>query len=461
MFGKRQSPSTNRSAPGPFFPGNIERVASSESKNPATSFSTTASSTIPDVFTQSNVTEPISNATSFVDVDDDNTQSTDLFPSQEALELENDEEFRRSFAEACKDGVVPDTTSLPRHRDAVALVESLEKSGPFRLQEISRWRQIPFRNRYELQRIAGSLNMLPEHLLLRMDGKEPDLLIFWQNARSLASSQKKMLPEKSSLEAWSSAEGTFQHESGSSVTLSGSLCWTESPDQGLFRLQLQPLKLERSCRFHRRFGADRFLLLYLPSLSARHLPPDFANPSEVKAAVSDWLARSTHHFLGREWRAFYVEEDKRQSKKSTPRGFKAHLFAVDGFDFAIKNCFPSSDQRSENRTALKVHELLNWQLRVSDNLHSTNCKLFQRIALGLSKTYPTISFEQGEFIHVPGGEPEMSDGCARISMSAAKRISERLGLLNVPSVFQGRIAGAKGVWMVDYDENFLECSNRQ
>jgi hypothetical protein len=41
-------------------------------------------------------------------------------------------------------------------------------------------------------------------------------------------------------------------------------------------------------------------------------------------------------------------------------------------------------------------------------------------------------------------------GCGRLSQDAARAIAESLGLQgHVPSVFQGRIGGAKGVWMID------------
>lgn len=43
----------------------------------------------------------------------------------------------------------------------------------------------------------------------------------------------------------------------------------------------------------------------------------------------------------------------------------------------------------------------------------------------------------------------MLQGCARISQRAAKEIADALDLDHTPSIYQGRIAGAKGVWMVD------------
>ena len=40
-------------------------------------------------------------------------------------------------------------------------------------------------------------------------------------------------------------------------------------------------------------------------------------------------------------------------------------------------------------------------------------------------------------------------GCARISRAAARAVTDMLGLGDIPSAFQGRIAGGKGMWMVD------------
>ncbi|KAL9125558.1 MAG: hypothetical protein Q9217_005249 [Psora testacea] len=104
-------------------------------------------------------------------------------------------------------------------------------------------------------------------------------------------------------------------------------------------------------------------------------------------------------------------------------------------------------------------------------------KFFARLALGLSSTTPTIEFRPQELIrtddarsdnpierrldirrsekkktgrNIPTSKaPIMNDGCARISRPAALAIANMLGMDEPPSIFQGRIAGAKGVWMVD------------
>ncbi|KAL9618121.1 MAG: hypothetical protein Q9160_007128 [Pyrenula sp. 1 TL-2023] len=456
---KRQSPSKDRQVSTASISKSSDSAESKGSLHHATSFETTASSTPPVIFSQSNATDLTSAATSFVETSE--SQSTDLFPSQEALEIANDEEFKASFTEACRGSFEPDLQPLSPSSDTGVIVKGLESSGPFAREDGTVLPTIPFRNRYELQRIANVFGISVKELVLQVNGEEPNLQSLWQDARKFTP-KHQMMPEKSSMDAWNSAQNTFFHESGSSVTLWGSLEWAHPPNKGMFRVQLQPLKLERSCRFHRKFGADRFFTLRVPSLEASAAHSTFGSVDQVHGAIATWLARSTHCFLGREWRAFYVEKEKRRSKESKEKeGFKVYFFAVDGFDFASTNSFSPLNERTKSRTKLELEKFLNWHLHLSENLGSTDCKLFQRIRLGLSKTHPTVIFEQAEFIHLPDKEPVMNDGCARISMSAAIHISEILGLQNVPSVFQGRIAGAKGMWMVDSDEKFQKLSDRR
>ena len=50
-----------------------------------------------------------------------------------------------------------------------------------------------------------------------------------------------------------------------------------------------------------------------------------------------------------------------------------------------------------------------------------------------------------------GGDPKnvMNDGCGRMSLSLASKITDKLGLSYPPTAFQGRIGEAKGLWVVD------------
>ena len=51
----------------------------------------------------------------------------------------------------------------------------------------------------------------------------------------------------------------------------------------------------------------------------------------------------------------------------------------------------------------------------------------------------------------------MNDGCSRISSWAMGRIQIQLGLDYLPSVVQGRIFGAKGLWYRDDDDWTASC----
>ena len=114
---------------------------------------------------------------------------------------------------------------------------------------------------------------------------------------------------------------------------------------------------------------------------------------------------------------------------------------------------PPRGEHAENRTPMDLQELIDWHIPLLDNVASTDCKLFQRWSLGLSKTLPTVRLQPSEFLRLadPPGKPVMNDGCARISYQLARDITEKLGLgrSRMPSAFQARVAGAKGMWMVE------------
>ncbi len=48
------------------------------------------------------------------------------------------------------------------------------------------------------------------------------------------------------------------------------------------------------------------------------------------------------------------------------------------------------------------------------------------------------------------GKPqEMTDGASCASLAVFKDIAQHLGYDTIPSAFQGRVAGAKGVWYIE------------
>ncbi|KAI9878540.1 MAG: hypothetical protein M1830_000594 [Pleopsidium flavum] len=329
------------------------------------------------------------------------------------------------------------------------------------------------RVRYEISRFAARCNIPFEDITLPRELGDYDEL--WRCLVQLARAREKSPPERSDPKAWLQAGRNFEN-----VTLTGDLQFCTNSEGPVFQLQLKPMKMEMSCRLFRRFGNDRFLVIGLPGLEEKNLPKHLHKDWELtRQKVIAWLAQEEHSYLGRIWKAFYVKAKSERKRKvvDSQYGEIRHLvyfFATDGCDFE------SSNQRSARRDeAINTHapmdisELWDWFCPREQNKKQTYCKMFSRMALGLSKTHPTVVFRPSEIRRIPdtladlmtterGGQKQnrmvMNDGCARISRAAAWAIAEILGIdAHVPSAFQGRIGGAKGLWMIDIEEeHFLQ-----
>ncbi|KAL1651490.1 hypothetical protein SLS61_005441 [Didymella pomorum] len=240
----------------------------------------------------------------------------------------------------------------------------------------------------------------------------------------------------------------------------------------IFRLELHPILPDKSCRFQRKYGADRFLYLNVPELEVKAwtggTQEDLAN---IRERWEEWL-HTEHKFLHRKWRVFHIEP----LKKAKTRGRNAEvthrsrivLFATEGCGI------------SQKRT---VGELLDWFLPFGRTQGQSFCKAYARFDLGLSRTTPTLIFKPSQLRFVKDitatGDREatefddpglhwveiprnivMNDGCSKMSVGAAiaiwRKYKKFWGINGpLPSAFQGRIGGAKGLWMIS-DESFTK-----
>jgi hypothetical protein len=133
------------------------------------------------------------------------------------------------------------------------------------------------------------------------------------------------------------------------------------------------------------------------------------------------------------------------------------------------------------------------------NEHQNFCKAYARLDLGLSRTTPTFTFKPSQIRRIPDSfadltpearefddktldwtehydkRPVMNDGCARVSVGAASLIWQSYRSATgsdepLPSALQGRIGGAKGMWMIsaephtrdpDHLDIWIEVSDSQ
>jgi hypothetical protein len=339
------------------------------------------------------------------------------------------------------------------------LVDNLLRHGPFAFEQTLS-EKIPLRFRYELERVGRAWNVPLKNMLWGDKAPFASQDSFWEWI-TLSHTQRcaRPVPERSPAKAWDAAVDDFKTAKASEVVImSGNLEWCSESEPGILKLILSPLKTDKTCRFHRRFGSDRFMTLTLPA-PAR--PPKYLqfldHSSVLRESIAFWLTRHDHQCLGRTWRPFFVEQGKSQGKARKDPHFRIDFFAVDGVDFIHSPLRTSPiappHQKSNTHTPMSVDNLLEWHMSFAENGGQSNCKLFQRISLGLSKTFASVTLRPSQVVRLrdePSRKLQMNDGCALMSRGLANAICDKLGITGAtPSAFQGRIAGAKGLWMVD------------
>ncbi|KAF5965753.1 RNA-dependent RNA polymerase 2 [Fusarium coicis] len=287
------------------------------------------------------------------------------------------------------------------------------------------------------------------------------------------------LPPACDRAAWDAAFGSFASHDKAVVLAAEFVCNTEDTGQ-LYRLKLQPPRLELGHRLARRFGADRFLEVIMPSPTSRDAPDVIKQDPQGANKIIKWLTESFHYFLGRSWAAFYTREAKKSIKDPRPphksltiMQERVYFFATDGINFRIPmSQFPPLEEATSlgYRTKMRRCDLLNWAINIEQNSSQPVPKLFSRLALSLSKTVPTIVIEPHQFRHrdtmlgfhkymtkkEKKEQKDMGDGIGRMSRNLARRIATHMGLLETPSAFQARIGSAKGMWIVDVEDDGLD-----
>ncbi|EEP78935.1 predicted protein [Uncinocarpus reesii 1704] len=373
------------------------------------------------------------------------------------------EEFQKQLAM----DLPPTQVADPIETEVEVFVNKLESFGPFTLSKGGNWpSHIPLRCRYEVARVAQSRGVLIQDILPDYQLPSQDYAAFWEFITRATTRGRISLLEKTKPTVWETAVGNFE-DAGSSdmVTLTGELDWCHKSEPGYLKFALKPLRLERGHRFARRFGSDRFMEITFPALVKS--PEYLKNKGTVVLqSIATWLATRSHYILGRTWRAFYLEDVKSKNKKDGPRS-KVHLFAVDGSDFLkAPSTISPIGEVSHRHTPMSVEALVDWHIPFKYNKRQKDCKLFQRLSLALSRTIPTVVVRPGRIVRRKDAEIVMNDGCALMSASLANEIKSCLGLKDEnPSCFQGRIAGAKGIWMVDNadsnGDSWIEISDSQ
>ncbi|KAG2075104.1 hypothetical protein BDR04DRAFT_1091949 [Suillus decipiens] len=203
-----------------------------------------------------------------------------------------------------------------------------------------------------------------------------------------------------------------------------------------FKLELEKPEIRRSHRFARFLGSRRILQIRVPD----NLTYDTEVPKFLESSKFVLCGRVFVPFHAKEGSAYLFETNENIDRQSNPG---------DGDDHR-----------------LTLHEFVQWHNPLRLNSKQPTSKWSTRWALGLSTSVPTIKFSPENIFFINDqyagnwGEGEhpveiiMTDGCGFISGAALTAIMRVIQYPNRPTAVQGRIAGAKGMWVLHPDPEY-------
>ncbi|KAI0186943.1 RNA dependent RNA polymerase-domain-containing protein [Xylaria flabelliformis] len=368
------------------------------------------------------------------------------------------------------DNVSPMRLSGVANPNATSFLQRLQDVWPILPTHFQR---APLAVRWEIMRVALYCGINMDDLRFEYEPILNDQTRLWDRLRRLSAFEGKLFPEKTRPEAWNAAMSNTFGSAGQVVVLAAILTLNSAKAGPLFNLTLEPLRLELPHRLDRRFGSDRFLELVMPSSYTREVKNlSKGNESVIIDSIHNWLVKHSHFLLGRTWKSFCTKQatPKKLHKDDTLRPEtitimreRVYLFAEDGLDFphapATQTVSPKFES-SNSHTRMGREHLLDWLLQIQQNPKNQKqsvYKLFSRIALGLSRTHPTVVLQPQQIRHrdadiiSPTGKV-MNDGIARMSTALARQVRDIMGLDDIPAGFQGRFGSAKGFWIRDTED---------
>ncbi|KDQ17067.1 hypothetical protein BOTBODRAFT_224345 [Botryobasidium botryosum FD-172 SS1] len=199
-----------------------------------------------------------------------------------------------------------------------------------------------------------------------------------------------------------------------------------------FSITLEPQKRGASSRLARFLGSRRLIQLSLPKEVLYN----------YRTALKDYL-ENAFILNGRVFRVFHVKDGH------------AHLMETS------ESYEREPSEREGDHFRLSLADLIDWANPLYFNRKQPMSKWSSRFSLFLSSTRPGVSFERRNVITDlrdiraprrdgeagPSANRTMTDGCGLINTAALQIVQRELSLQSLPVAVQGRISGAKGMWL--------------
>ncbi|KAG2045047.1 RNA dependent RNA polymerase-domain-containing protein [Suillus americanus] len=203
-----------------------------------------------------------------------------------------------------------------------------------------------------------------------------------------------------------------------------------------FKLELEKPEIRRSHRFARFLGSRRILHIRVPA----NLKYDTEVPKFLESSKFVLCGRVFVPFHAKEGSVYLFETNENIDRQTNPGDGDGHRLTLHGF--------------------------VQWHNPLRLNSKQPISKWSTRWALGLSTSVPTIKFAPENIFFIDDqytgdwGEGEhpvekiMTDGCGFISGAALTAIMRAIQYPSRPTAVQGRIAGAKGMWVLHPDPEY-------
>ncbi|KAI0756131.1 RNA dependent RNA polymerase-domain-containing protein [Daedaleopsis nitida] len=201
--------------------------------------------------------------------------------------------------------------------------------------------------------------------------------------------------------------------------------------QGSFRLVLAKMEMRKSHRFGRYLASWRLLQVSVPQIIVSNRKEDL-----------DAFFKQRFVLNGRVY-VLCGSKDNKVFLLSIPEDYERS-----------PRCVPTDARR------VSLEDFVNWHNPLQLNGRQPVAKYVTRFDLGFSISVPVISILPGNTFykddeyapHDPNKKPPAeciyTDGCGYMNGAALSAIARRMNLETRPTAVQGRIAGAKGLWVL-------------
>ncbi|KAF8640931.1 hypothetical protein AX17_000578 [Amanita inopinata Kibby_2008] len=212
-------------------------------------------------------------------------------------------------------------------------------------------------------------------------------------------------------------------------------------DNNKIEIKLEPMEMRRSHRFARYCGSRRILQV--------RIPDDIGDNQDIRRYLCNKFVLCGRVFVplhAKEGTVYLVETNDDSQRK------------------------PQDSCGDQCRRAFA--DFINWHNPLHLNKSQPISKWSARFALGLSNSVPVLEFQSEYILFIedevasgwdkrvkPPSEKIMTDGCGFINRAAMVEITRKMGYSSRPTAVQGRICGAKGLWVLDPYHD-MECVPR-